>query len=429
MNSPLAATPDFTRRLLLITLLESLGTICLERGIYFFSNQQLHFSGMENLWLALAWGVLYVAGAMGSHRLSQWVKEGPLLALTIFGQLLCHSGMIWWATGAWGLTLGFVAVAFLNGTKWPLLESYVSAGKTPSQAARSIGQFNVSWAISVPLALFLTGPILTSPMPWGIFLLPAAINAVCLFLLRPLPLRPVHLPADHPERPNADLLRRIRGLTSSSRWLMFCSYCAMFILAALMPDILDKLNVSKSIAPGYSGVLDIVRVLAFVILQLYVGWHWRVSPLAAAMVGLPVGFFLILFGGSLGAVLGGEIVFGLAMGMTYYAALYYAIVEKNASVDAGGAHESLIGLGMGLGPAAGILAEWLSPTAAGWSLTAQLGLPPKILATLIGIGPIFILCTAFAIRALVRMAWEARRTNHTNSPGAQHSPQSRRSLR
>ena len=39
----------------------------------------------------------------------------------------------------------------------------------------------------------------------------------------------------------------------------------------------------------------------------------------------------------------------------YTASLYYALVVKNASVDAGGAHEALIGLGFVLGPVAGLV--------------------------------------------------------------------------
>jgi hypothetical protein len=48
------------------------------------------------------------------------------------------------------------------------------------------------------------------------------------------------------------------------------------------------------------------------------------------------------------------------VGVTYHLALYYALVVKNAAVDAGGGHESLIGLGLALGPAVGLLGEYLA---------------------------------------------------------------------
>ena len=105
---------------------------------------------------------------------------------------------------------------------------------------------------------------------------------------------------------------------------------------------------------------------------------------------LPAGLFIYLFGKSLGVVLAGEVLFGLAAGMTYYAALYYAMVVKNASVDAGGVHEGLIGAGFALGPAAGL---------AGIALKPALG--SKVLGTIAGIGPLFVLCAVGAARALV----------------------------
>ena len=56
----------------------------------------------------------------------------------------------------------------------------------------------------------------------------------------------------------------------------------------------------------------------------------------------------------------GELLFGTAAGFLYTAALYYAQVVQNASVDAGGAHEALIGVGYALGPGAGLVGTALA---------------------------------------------------------------------
>ena len=87
-------------------------------------------------------------------------------------------------------------------------------------------------------------------------------------------------------------------------------------------------------------------------------------------------------------MLAGEVAFGLAAGLTHYAALYYAMVVKNASVDAGGAHEGLIGLGFTAGPAAGLAGRALVPGS-------------YVLGTLAGIGPLLAVCTAGAVWSLV----------------------------
>ena len=110
----------------------------------------------------------------------------------------------------------------------------------------------------------------------------------------------------------------------------------------------------------------------------------------ACIVFVPVGFFMVMFGGHTATVLAGEIVFGLAAGAVYYAALYYAMVVKHASVDAGGAHESMIGLGFAVGPLAGLIGVWLS---------GPLG--DATLGMIVGVAPLILLCAVGALVPLI----------------------------
>jgi hypothetical protein len=77
------------------------------------------------------------------------------------------------------------------------------------------------------------------------------------------------------------------------------------------------------------------------------------------MIALPVGFFMVILGDNLTVVIVGEILFGFAAGMSYSSAMYCAMVVKEASVDAGGGHEAMIGLGLMIGPLAGLAGESL----------------------------------------------------------------------
>ncbi|HUU58760.1 MAG TPA: MFS transporter [Phycisphaerae bacterium] len=380
----------FTRRLLVITLIESFATVLVERGVYFFTRDQFRFSEAMNLWLALSFGALYVVGALGSHRVSIRLGEKGLLLATVLAQTVVHAGLTAAATPATVL-MGTAALGFLNGLKWPVLESYIGAGHTPASAAKAIGRFNISWAAAVAPSLFVAGPII-SVWPRGLFALAAGINLATLLLLRPLSARPRHLPQDHPERPGTGALAHYRSLLASSRWLMLSSYSLLWILAAVMPHVFERsLGIEVTWATACSGVLDVVRLLAFVLLGWYVGWHRKSGPLVAAALALPAGFFLVFFGDSLAVVLLGEVVFGLAAGMVYYSALYYAMVVKNAAVDAGGAHEGLIGAGFAIGPVAGLIATGLTPV-----------LQSRLLGVLVGVGPVILLCSAGALRAMVR---------------------------
>jgi hypothetical protein len=172
---------------------------------------------------------------------------------------------------------------------------------------------------------------------------------------------------------------------------MLGSYSLMWVLAALLPQVFARLDVAVTVATAMSGLLDVVRGLTFLALHLWQGWHSRRWPLVVVIAGLPAGFFLALFGPDLPTVLAGEVVFGLAAGMTYYAALYYAMIVKNAAVEAGGAHEGLIGAGFALGPVAGLLGGLAAPALGG-----------PVQGMIAGTGPLILACAAGAAWFLIR---------------------------
>jgi hypothetical protein len=60
------------------------------------------------------------------------------------------------------------------------------------------------------------------------------------------------------------------------------------------------------------------------------------------------------------------------MGLTYYAALYYALAVGHAEVEAGGSFEALIGAGYFLGPLLGIGAQLAAPSGHEGSTTVTL---------------------------------------------------------
>jgi len=379
---------------IVMTVIESFATICMERGIYFYTHERLAFSDPANLGMALVFGLAYAGGAAVSHRASNRLGEKRLLILTLLGQLAVHLALAARPT-AGGVVGGLVLIGLFNGLKWPVIESYVCAGRTPRQAARAVGMFNMAWAGAIPAALLVVGPLIAH---WGpaLFLLPAALNAVSLALAGPMR-APVHLAHDHPERPDSAQLPRLAALLVTSRALMLASYASMWVLAALMPSLFSAMGYGVSAASGLSGVLDLTRLAAFVLLGTWHGWHGRTGLLMLSLVGLPAGFFLVLFGPNLAVVLGGQVLFGLAAGACYNASLYYALVVKNASVEAGGGHEGLIGLGFAIGPAAGLV---------GVMLAGVLG--RELYGMLVGIGPVFAACSAVALWALRRRTGTGR---------------------
>lgn len=392
MSTPTITSGAVWRTLILvISFAESFATIVLERGLYFYSHGQLRFSETDNLWLALSFGVLYALGALSSHGLTRRASERAALVLCLVGLLVLHALMTLWPSGI-VLVLGFMLVGFLEGMKWPIVESYVASGLAPREQLRAIGRFNLSWALAVPIALGLTGPLIASGNPRWLFGLTVLLNLVSLVLVAALPRAALHLEASHPERPPAHELERYQRLLVSSRWSMLSSYSLLFLLAPLIPGVFERLGQDVEHATLWASCLDAVRLLTFALLGVVTTWHGKLSPLVFNAVGLPLAFAAVLFGPTLSIVILGEIVFGVLSGITYFAALYYAMVVKNASVDAGGAHEGLIGLGFSLGPGVGLIGHALTH----WGQSYLGGL-------VLGVAPLMLACLWGAFKPLVRM--------------------------
>jgi MFS family permease len=392
------------RLLLTLTFFQSFATVLLERGLYFYTEDRLGFSDVENLVLALLFGSMYAVGAVTSHRVTRSRGELPTLRAVLLGLLVLHLTMVLrpGPVTIWG---GFIGIGLLEGMKWPIIESYISAGATPGRALKVLGRFNVAWSSGVPMALIVAGPLMGSASPRSFIVLAAAIHLLSLAVIGRLPVRPVHLPHDHPERPDAARTRRYRGLLVSARWSLLGGYAMIFLLAPLLPTILtDRLRVSVAWAPGLSAVLDVCRLLAFVLLGTLTWWRGRASALLLGAVGLPLGFLTVLFAESVGQVVVGQVVFGFAAGLIYYAAIYHAMVLANASVEAGGHHEALIGSGFALGPAVGLIGLGLQRWTGG-----------STAALLLAIGPFLVVLLVLAARPL----WSVTRENHPPPPSGE----------
>jgi predicted MFS family arabinose efflux permease len=372
-----------------LSFLESFASVLLQRAAFFYTKDRLGFSDEANLWLALVAGLVYIPGAMLSHGLSRRIGERRLLLGVVLVQIALNGVLgVWPRPVVVFACLGLLGVVL--GLKWPVIESYTSAGLMPSDSAKAIGRFNFAWASAIPLALLVAGPLIAWN-DWAMFALAGALNVVSVLVICRLEARPAHLPQDHPERLGGQRLWRLRHLLRSARWLMLASYSGLWVLSALMPGVFGDLGFRARSATAMWGLADVVRLSAFVVLGVWTGWHERRWPLLRVMVVMPAGFALMLSGRGLAVVLVGEALFGWGAGEVYYAALYYAMVAENASVKAGAGHESLIGLGFALGPAAGLIGAALAPL-----------LHDKEIGILLVVGLLFVVCSVGASRALLR---------------------------
>ncbi len=351
-------------------------------GLFFFAEARLDFSPTQNLWLAVLHGATYVVGALLSHPLSDKLGEKRTLVGVLVLQALLTAWMAW-RPDAWSVWVVSPVLLTVYGLKWPVVESYVVAGRTPRQTTAALGKFNVTWSASVALAGTFAGVLIKAGAA-ALFLASVGCTAVTIALcVAFLPRVLQHLDHDHPERPDPALSQRYGRLLRSCRWTMMSGYALERVALPLLPMIFASMGVGVAAASALAMLMAWSRTAAFAWLGAWPGWHGgRKLPLCAALL-LPVTILLIVESPILWVVLLGLIVFGVCEGVAYTGSLYYAMVLKNASVDAGGAHEAIIGGGFVVGPLAGLGARKVSAT-----LTPAL---PSWLGMTLGLSPLFVL--------------------------------------
>jgi len=370
-------------RLLILVFLQSAATAAAEHAIYFYTKEVHQFSVTLNLLLALVFGAAYIFGAIGSHGLSKRIGgERRALMSVILGQVIVGAVLTFSTSAAlfWCL---WPMLGWLAGSQWPIIESYVVAGRPPKAATHAIGRFNVTWSIAVVLAVALAG-YLIEQWDQALFAMSASLSLLSAILcLATFPANAAHLDDDHPGRLPCETIKRYKPLVVSARWSMLTSYSLMFVIGPYLPDIFKALGFGLTAATLLASILYGMRVVSFAFMERWHGWHGRADILALGAIALPTAALLTLSGRSAGIVIVGEVLFGFTAGVIYTASLYYSMILKDASIEGGGDHEGIIGTGFCLGPILGMAGTKLA-TRFGTLTGLTLGLSPVLAIGLIG---------------------------------------------
>ena len=323
-------------------------------GIFFVTLEHYRFSAIRNLGLALAMGAVYALVARAAGRILAILtrSRGPRRVLT-------------GALGVWGLAAALpllspatealiwasaVIGAGASGLVWPVVESYLGAGRHGAELRRALGWFNITWTAATALPLLIL-PWLAGIHPLSALGLSALMNAAAMLSLLLLPRRPGTI---HAETAGAAIGSEYPLLLKSARWLLPLSYLMSSTLAPVLPHRLLALGSSGVPESMLAAVWMVARFLTLAGMARITGWHGRWGALFAGAASLGGGLALVLLSPTLSGVVAGLALFGVGMGVTYYASIYYSLSVGHAAVDAGGDFEALVGLGYILGPIVGI---------------------------------------------------------------------------
>ncbi|MBY0313435.1 MAG: MFS transporter [Phycisphaerales bacterium] len=402
---------------LTFTFLNSVGSAVVYAGVFFLAKAQYDFSQRDNFALALLYGLTYIPAALAVGPLTRKLARAgikprtvlrgimiSMAALCVLPWLAQTLGLVRPGGSAWPIWLAVGLYSPLSGMLWPIVESFLAGGRSERQLRGDIGKFNIAWSSSLVVTLLVMGPLVQQYALWILNAL-ALVHLSCLVVVqgfRPAPGEHAHEKHESP--------KVYHQLLAFLRLMLPVSFMFVSTLSPYVPFALEQLKLAMQYHTPFVAIWYAARVLTFFAMERWHGWHGRWSvPIIGALILLAsfavlIAAPMLLDSASALIVFAiGLIGFGIGVGVIYCAALYYAMEVGSDGVDAGGMHETLIGLGYSVGPMCGLLG--LGVVAAG--LAGSDAKNSGDTATLIMLAVVAVLSLGVGGLAL----WRARRTN------------------
>lgn len=363
------------------SFINSLATGLVTSGIFFITNAAYQFTQLQNFALGVLLGITYIAGALGaqpavhairrvapgiSSRRTVMLTMVALAVLTTLPVLVCGLGPI--EPGAGGQWVIWVLIALyspLTGLLWPMIESFLSGGRSGPELRSAIGRWNVVWSGSLVFGYFAIAPFIERA-PGTAFLALGGLHLLSLFVVLRFPREP----GEHHHEHAANVPPVYADLLVTFRILLPASYVVSSALQPMLPASCAAIGVPVAWQTIAASAWLLARCAGFFVLSRSEAWHgkWSAPILGGGLI--VVGFALtalspLLLPASyapesgphvpaLAALLIGLSLFGFGMSIIYAGAIYYAMEVHAAEVEAGGMHEALIGFGYAAGPAMGV---------------------------------------------------------------------------
>lgn len=345
------------RSILGLTALASFGAGTATLGIFFVTKQVYRFSPAQQYAFGLLVGLTYALAALGAGRARRAAARAGFDARAFLGLLSLGMAALMCVPlvtrSAWALYGVIALYSPLTGMFWPLVEGYVSGGRRAGTLRSAIGRFNLTWS-SVLVASYLAVPPLLQVASERVFLAIVAAHLASLVFL----LRLAREPAAHAHEEAHAVPASYPALLSVHRVLHAVSYLVMYALTPYLPELLKTIGVPEREQGLVASTWLAVRVLAFLVLERWHGWHGRGSFALACTAAMLLGFAGAVLAPASGelartVLVAGLALFGAGLAGLYTAALYY--VFEVGDPDGGGSHEALIGLGYSIGPSCGLV--------------------------------------------------------------------------
>ena len=245
------ATPLWA--VLAFTFINSLGTGVVTSGIFFLTKAGYAFSDLANFGLGLLLGVMYILGALfagrllralrawgwSTRRVLSWLMAalGALCLLPWGARLIDDSGS---AAPAWPIWLMVGLYSPLTGVLWPVVESYLSGGKSGHALRRDIGVWNVVWSSALVAAYWAVAPAIRQYPAEAVASLGLA-HVAGLGLLVAFAREPrSHVHEEHAPHPPV-----YNQLLVTFRFLLPTAYLVSSALGPYLPSLMPRLGIGE----------------------------------------------------------------------------------------------------------------------------------------------------------------------------------------
>ena len=338
--------------------------------LFFLARDEFHFTSRGNLYLTAVHGAVYVVASWQGGKFAQ--RYGYFTALR-FGFVGMIAGLLtgWLVPGVIGQVLALALWTAPLCLTWPTLEALVTEGEDFHGTARMVGIYNVVWSAGTALAYCFGGWLWERFGRQGLYGIPLGLLfgqlALTLWLERaaakvPRPVRP----AEPAHRPEAAVWKQV---LPPERFLQMAwlanpfAYVAINTVGAVIPQLAERFQMSATQSGLFCSLWFYVRMVAFVLLWQWTGWHYRFRWLLGAFLALIAGFAAMLLAPQFWVIIVAQVLCGLATGLIYYSSLFYSMDVGDAKGEHGGLHEAAIGAGVCGGPLLGAVALSVAPAA------------------------------------------------------------------
>ena len=253
------------------------------------------------------------------------------------------------------LLLIFPGIGISMALFWPAYEAWLAEREGEGQLLHRVMLFNLFWSVGITLGPAVSGYLYQDANPFKPFYLASIVGLLTFITI-------YFNKSNHKLQKTPEETEEIQTLfppkemrkcyLNIARCANFASWFALGVLRRLAPKLTKEMGLLTTTFGNLILALGSVQTLVFLLLGTGYStrWHYRMGPLLFVQ-GLAIFSFILLWLNQNTLVwVFAFAVIGISVAFTYFSSLYYGLDRYVDKGNKSGWHESILGLGILLGP-------------------------------------------------------------------------------